>query len=89
MAKVTSFIYSILNKTRNDLIPYHLNTRYVDKDKFFKDCIKLIKNYSRSNDKFKKMSFFQFKNNISQTVNLEAFNNLLKNKNKNYDLKKI
>ena len=89
MARVASFIYSILNKTRNDLIPHYLNTRYVDKDKFFKDCIKLIKNYSRSNDRFKKMSFFQFKNNMSQTINLEAFNNLLKNKNKNYDLKKI
>ena len=89
MARVASFIYSILNKTKNDLIPYHLNTRYVDKDKFYKDCTKLIKNYSRSNDRFKKMSFFQFKNNISQTVNLEAFDNLLKNKNKNYDLKKI
>ena len=39
---------------------------------------------------FKRNKNFDIKNcKIFQTVNLEAFNNLLKNKNKNYDLKKI
>lgn len=88
-ARVAMFIYSFLNKTKNPLIPYFDNTRYVNKDKFYKDCILLIKKYSSSNDKFKNMFFSQCKNNISQTVNLEVLEKLSKNQYIHYDSEKI
>ena len=86
-AGVSSFIYSVLNKAKNQLIPYFLYTRYVNKNKFYRDTTKLIKKYNHKEDYFKMLSFFQFKNNLSQTLNLKVLETKLNYKLKRNDLK--
>jgi len=87
-ARIYSYMYSAVLKTNNNLIPNFINTRDVDRKKFFKDCISLIVKYSHKTDEFKKMVFHQFNKNSSQTINLNILKKDLKIKdNKYYDIK--
>ena len=65
-ARIYSYIHSKVIKTNNELIPNFINTRNIELNKFFYDCIDLINKYSHKDDKFKKMAFHQFKKNISR-----------------------
>lgn len=88
-ARIYSYIYSEVIKNNNELIPSFVNTRNVNQNIFFKDCIKLIKRYSHQNDSFKKMVFHQFDTKNSQTVNLNIMKKNLKIKKKYFENKVI
>ena len=77
-ARIYSYIYSFVIKTHNNLIPSFDYTRNFNQNKFFRDCIKLIKKYSHYSDEFKKMAFHQFRKNNPQTVNLKVLHKALK-----------
>ena len=83
-ARIYSYMYSTVLKTNNDLIPNFINTRDVDRNKFFKDCISLISKYSHKTDEFRNMVFHQFKKKSSQTINLNVLRKVLKIKNNKY-----
>ena len=88
-ARTLAYIDEIVIKSKNKLIPNYDTTSKVDENIFYKDCSKLIKNYSHNSDNFKKMAFNQFKKNSSHSVDLNLIYNELKFKKNKYDIKKI
>ena len=73
-AKIFLYILNRVQKIDNPLFFDKVISRDYDKDLFWNETYKLLKNYNTNNDEFKKLFFFQLDKNLRHTINLKTIN---------------